>query len=104
MPVELEVNVDERLPAAIEAAAYFVVAEALTNVAKHAGAEVARVRVDRRADRLTIEIADDGRGDADPEGGGLDGLRSRVEALDGRMEVHSPPGAGTLVRVELPCA
>ena len=104
VPVELDVRVEERLPAAIEAASYFVVAEALTNVAKHSEADVARVRVDRQADRLTIDVADDGRGGADPEGGGLDGLRSRVEALDGRMAVHSPPGSGTLVRVELPCA
>ena len=104
-PVEvaLEVDLDGRLPAATEAAAYFVTVEALTNVAKHSGAAKARVRIGRRADTLRVEIADDGEGGADPEGAGLTGLRQRVEALDGRLAVQS--GAlGTTIRAELPCA
>jgi signal transduction histidine kinase len=104
-PVEvaLDVDLDERLPAATEAAAYFVTVEALTNVAKHSGAQHARVRIGRRADTLRVEIADDGEGGADPGGAGLTGLRQRVEALDGRLAVLSGE-LGTTIKAELPCA
>jgi signal transduction histidine kinase len=104
-PVEVALDVDlqDRLPAATEAAAYFVTVEALTNVAKHSGAANARVRIGRRADILRVEIADDGDGGADPDGAGLTGLRQRVEALDGRLAVQSGD-LGTTIRAELPCA
>ena len=104
-PVEvaLDVELDGRLPAATEAAAYFVTVEALTNVAKHSGAAHARVRIARNAGKLRVEIADDGDGGADPAGAGLTGLRQRVEALDGRLAVQSGD-LGTTIRAELPCA
>jgi signal transduction histidine kinase len=89
---------------AIEAAAYFVTAEALTNMAKHACAERAFVHLSLGSDCLRVEIRDDGVGGADPAGSGLHGLCDRVEALDGRLEVDSPPGAGTSVTVLLPLA
>jgi signal transduction histidine kinase len=101
--VSLNVDVDGRLPAATEAAAYFVTVEALTNVAKHSGASQARVRIQHKADWLRVEISDDGDGGADPAGGGLTGLRQRVEALDGRLAVQSGE-LGTTIRAELPCA
>jgi signal transduction histidine kinase len=103
MPVTVDADPDQRPLPVVETAAYFVVAEALTNVAKHAGGAAATVRVYRAADQLVIEIADDGPGGADPGGGGLTGLRHRVEALDGTLSVTSPPGGGTTVRAELPC-
>ena len=88
---------------AIESAAYYVVAEALTNVAKYSGATSATIRVRRRDDVLVVEVADDGRGGAEAsEGSGLGGLKDRVEALDGTFVVESTPGAGTRVRAELP--
>ncbi len=104
-PVEvaLDVDLDDRLPAATEAAAYFVVVEALTNVAKHSGAEHCRVHVAHRRDRLRLEVTDDGGGGADPAGAGLTGLRQRVEALDGTLAVE-PAHPGTTIRAELPCA
>jgi signal transduction histidine kinase len=104
-PVEVALNVDVngRLPAATEAAAYFVTVEALTNVAKHSGASHARVRIQHKADWLRVEISDDGDGGADAEGSGLTGLRQRVEALDGRLAVQSGE-LGTTIRAELPCA
>ncbi|MFF2553368.1 sensor histidine kinase [Nocardia sp. NPDC058058] len=93
-----------RRPAAVEAAAYFVIAEALTNATKHSRAEHVSVTLGGSADALTVEIADDGVGDArDIEGGGLAGIRRRAEALDGRMLLSSPAGGPTVVRVELPC-
>ncbi len=89
----------------VESAAYYVVAEALTNVLKYSEATSATVRVLTRDDRLTVEISDDGRGGALPaNGSGLGGLKDRVEALDGIFEVDSPPGRGTCVRAELPLA
>ena len=104
-PVEvaLNVDVDGRLPAATEAAAYFVTVEALTNVAKHSGASQAHVRIQHKADWLRVEISDDGDGGADANGSGLTGLRQRVEALDGRLAVQSGE-LGTTIRAELPCA
>jgi PAS domain S-box-containing protein len=104
-PVEVEIDADlpERLPGSIEAAAYYVVAEALTNVAKYAGASCALVRVTREDGRAVIEVSDDGVGGADAgRGSGLRGLSDRVEALGGRLEVESPPGSGTRLRAEIP--
>ena len=103
IPVELDVQTGERPAAAVEAAAYFVVAEALTNANKHSGATKATVRVLRNGAVLRVSVADDGAGGADREGTGLRGLRRRVEALDGVMADASPPGGGTVVAVELPC-
>ena len=105
LPVDLCEMPPERLPAPVEAAAYFVVAESLTNVARYAGAHRATVRIAREDGFAVIEVADDGVGGADPASGtGLRGLADRIAALDGRLEVHSPPGAGTLVRANIPCA
>jgi signal transduction histidine kinase len=88
----------------VELAAWFVASEALTNVAKYARATVAQVRVTCERSMLVVEIADDGAGGADPAAGsGLRGLADRVDALDGRLTVVSPPGEGTFVRAELPC-
>jgi len=103
IPVEVDANVPWRTLPVIETAAYFVVAEGLTNVAKHAPEASARVTLDLDTRRLLVVIADDGPGGADPDGGGLTGLRHRVEALDGRLTVTSPPGGGTTIRAELPC-
>ena len=104
IPVTVDADPDRRPLPVVETAAYFVAAEALTNVAKHAGGAAARVRVFRAGEDLVVEVADEGPGGADPDGGGLTGLRHRVEALDGTLEVTSPPGGGTTVRAELPCA
>jgi signal transduction histidine kinase len=103
IPVTVDADPDQRPLPVVETAAYFVVAEALTNVAKHAGGAAARVHVFRERDVLVLEISDDGPGGADPAGGGLTGLRHRVEALDGTLTVTSASGAGTIVRAELPC-
>ena len=96
---------DARFAAPVEATAYFSVAEALTNAARHAAAtrvEVAVIRVD---DSLRVEVRDDGRGGAGPaRGSGLRGLADRVAALDGGLTCVSPPGGGTVLRVEIPCA
>jgi signal transduction histidine kinase len=93
----------DRLPEPIEAAAYFVVAEALTNVAKYAHASQATVRISRRNGHAVVEVADDGIGGADPDrGSGLRGLADRVSALDGSMSLDSPAGAGTRLRAEIP--
>jgi signal transduction histidine kinase len=102
LPVELDVRLPERLPEPVEAAAYYVAAEALANVVKHAGAESACVRAHAYDRRAVIEIEDDGVGGADPLGSGLFGLRDRVETLDGSMWVQSARGRGTLVHAELP--
>jgi signal transduction histidine kinase len=94
----------ERLPQRVEVAAYFVIAEALANVAKHANATGAIVRVTAADGRVCAEVSDNGVGGATLEhGSGLRGLADRVEALDGRLTVLSPPGAGTTLRAELPC-
>jgi signal transduction histidine kinase len=104
IPVTVTADVPERPAAAIETAAYFVAAEALTNAAKHAGASRIEVRITRRPKSLVLEVADDGRGGADPGGSGLTGLRRRLEALDGSLLVVSPSDGGTTLRAELPCA
>jgi signal transduction histidine kinase len=104
LPVELRADVDGRLPAALEVAAYYVIAESLTNVAKHAQATSAQVVVVQERDELVLEIVDDGIGGADSERGtGLRGLADRVESLDGRLRVWTPLGGGTRVRAEIPC-
>jgi signal transduction histidine kinase len=95
----------ERLTPAVERAAYFVVVEALANVAKHSGATSCAVRLLRGPSRLAIEVHDDGPGGATvAPGGGLAGLRDRVAALDGTLELSSPAGGPTMIRVELPIA
>jgi signal transduction histidine kinase len=105
LPVELERVHDGRLPLPVEAAAYFVVAESLTNVAKYAAADQATVRILREDGYAVVEIEDNGIGGADPSAGsGLRGLGDRVHALDGKLEVRSPRGEGTLVRAKIPCA
>jgi signal transduction histidine kinase len=105
LPVTVQGLTDERLGDAVEAGAYFVVAESITNAVKHSGASGIDVRVERRPAALRIEIADDGRGGADPaRGTGLRGLADRVEALGGRFAVADRPGGGTIVAVELPVA
>jgi Histidine kinase-, DNA gyrase B-, and HSP90-like ATPase len=94
----------DRLPEAVEAAAYYVVAEALTNVAKYAGATAARVHVELTDASAVIEVSDDGVGGADAaDGTGLRGLADRVEALGGSLDVQSPPGGGTIVQAAIPC-
>ncbi|HTZ24592.1 MAG TPA: sensor domain-containing protein [Streptosporangiaceae bacterium] len=103
VPVTVTVDVSRRPPASIEAIAYFVVAEALTNVAKHSRAAAAQVRVERHGDTLGIVIRDNGTGGADPAGRGLSGLADRVAGVDGGLSIDSPPGGGTLIKVELPC-
>ena len=104
MAVTVDVFDDGRPPPVVETAAYFVVAEALTNVAKHAGGAAATVVVTRDSERLVVEVTDEGPGGADPQGGGLEGLRHRVEAIDGTLRVTSPAGGPTMIRAELPCA
>ncbi len=104
IPVELDVDVAVRPPAAVESAAYFVVNEALVNVARHANATRAVVSIARAGNRLVIEVRDNGQGGADPTAGtGLAGLRDRVAGMGGSMYVISPPGGPTTISVELPC-
>jgi signal transduction histidine kinase len=104
LPVHLAYEVDEP-PASrqVETAAYFVVSEAVTNVVKHSGATRIAVTVRREGRTLTVRVEDDGVGGADPAGGGLTGLASRVAALDGRFRVGSPAGGPTVITAELPC-
>ena len=104
MSIKLDVPDDERLPEPVESAAYYVVAEALANVAKYASAAAVSVTVERLNGSTIIEVADDGVGGADPAGGsGLRGLSDRVEALGGTLAVESAPGRGTRLRAEIPC-
>ncbi|MDT7640349.1 MAG: hypothetical protein QOC83_4637, partial [Pseudonocardiales bacterium] len=106
VPVELAVGVEGRLPEQVEIAAYYAVSEALTNAAKHAAASLVQVQADiveaEGADLLRVEVRDDGRGGAMARGTGLLGVKDRVEALGGRVVLHSPPGSGTTLRLELP--
>jgi signal transduction histidine kinase len=103
LPVNVSASVEGRFAPAVEAAVYFVVMEALTNVAKYASASTAEVTVEQVDGHVVIGVQDDGIGGADPAAGsGLSGLADRVTALGGRLEVESPPGGGTVVRAELP--
>jgi signal transduction histidine kinase len=103
LPVEVVTLPDERLPPAVEAAAYFVVAESLTNVVKYARATHAEVRVSTEHEWALIDVTDDGVGGADPAGGtGLRGLADRLAALDGRLEIESVAGRGTSIRARVP--
>ncbi|MFI7492377.1 histidine kinase [Micromonospora echinaurantiaca] len=104
IPVTVHAELGQPLPETIETTAYYVVSEALGNVARHARAGRAEVRLTRTGDQLVVEVHDDGRGDADPaRGTGLTGLSDRVAAAGGRLLLASPAGGPTLVRVELPC-
>jgi signal transduction histidine kinase len=104
VPVTVDVRLGERLPEAVDPTAYFVVVEALANVAKHSNATRARVVAHRANGRLMVEVEDNGAGGANPtRGTGLTGLGERLAALDGRLTVISPPGGGTCVRAEIPC-
>jgi signal transduction histidine kinase len=105
VPTSVRFESEERLPAPVELAGYFVACEALANVAKYAQATRATVRVSRRDGLAVVEISDDGVGGADESAGtGLQGLADRVAALDGTLRILSPPGGGTVVTAELPCA
>jgi signal transduction histidine kinase len=99
----IDADTHRSLAPAVESAAYFVIAEALTNTAKHADAERSWVAMSDEHRALAVLVGDDGTGGADAEGLGLAGLRARVEALDGSLHVESPPGGGTVVEVRLPC-
>jgi len=104
VPVDVDIVLPGRLSPAAETTAYFVVSEALTNVARHSGAARARVHGRTGADQLIVEVRDDGRGGAQAtDGSGLSGLTDRVAAAGGKLILSSPPGGPTLVRVELPC-
>jgi PAS domain S-box-containing protein len=104
IPVEFDRLPDDRLPPPVEAAAFYVVSEALANVAKYAEASSVSVSVAQEDGYAVVEVADDGVGGADPTGGsGLRGLSDRVAALEGRLAIVSPPGAGTRIRAEIPC-
>jgi signal transduction histidine kinase len=103
VPVELDVDVQARLPEPVEVAAYYVVSEALANTAKHAQASVAHVDVRADDGSLHLSVRDDGVGGATPgRGSGLIGLTDRVEALGGTITLHSPVGQGTSLQVDLP--
>ncbi|MBB5478038.1 sensor histidine kinase [Micromonospora parathelypteridis] len=102
LAVEVRGDPDDRYPPAVESAAYFVIAEGLANAGKHADARSCVVTLARTADTVTVTLADDGQGGADPSGSGLDGLRRRVEALDGQLTITSPPGGPTVLSAELP--
>jgi len=103
LPVELLVEPGRRAPKPVELAAYYLVSEALTNILKHSNATSAGVSVARRGSQLVVEVTDDGAGGAGPvTGSGLRGLTDRIEALGGRLELSSPPGAGTTLRAEIP--
>jgi signal transduction histidine kinase len=104
VPCEIDADVTDRYAASVEASVYFVVAEALTNIAKHSGAGHATVRLRRRDDLLCVEITDDGRGGAHAQGGsGLTGIRRRIEAHDGTFALDSPAGGPTRLTVSVPC-
>lgn len=104
VPVRIELADLGALPATVEAVAYYVIAEALTNVTKHAAATRAALRIERDGDVLSIEVTDDGRGGADEaRGTGISGIRRRVAALDGTVRLDSPPGGPTSLTVRMPC-
>jgi signal transduction histidine kinase len=103
VPVELDLRIEQRLPEHVEVAAYYVVSEALTNAAKHAHASVVQVELDAPDAIARLAIRDDGVGGADPrQGSGLVGVRDRIEALGGTLELTSPTGSGTSLLIEIP--
>src|SRR5262249_47781930 len=103
VPIDLKVDFVGRYHPTLESTVYYVMAEALTNAAKHARASVVSVRGGRRDSAIELEISDDGVGGADPRGGsGLIGLRDRVDTLGGTISFTSPAGAGTTIRMQLP--
>jgi signal transduction histidine kinase len=104
VPVTVQVDVADRPSATVEAVAYFVVAESLTNVAKHSGAATSSVRVRSENNMLRVVVRDDGHGGAVATGAGLAGLADRVQAVDGRLSINSPAGGPTIIDVEIPCA
>jgi signal transduction histidine kinase len=103
IPATATVELPRTLPAPLETAAWFVVSEALANAGKHSAATRATVLLTQRGENLQVEVVDDGRGGADAAGAGLKGLAQRVAALDGTLEVNSPPGGPTVIRASLPC-
>lgn len=104
VPIRVEVDLPERLPDAVESTAYFIVAEALTNIARHSGATEGSVRARRAGERLLLDIEDNGHGGAQATpGGGLAGLADRVAAFEGTLSVESPEGGPTRIHAELPC-
>jgi signal transduction histidine kinase len=104
VPVSVDVELAERPPVAVETAAYFVAAESLANALKHAQASRIDIDVHKREQALVVRVLDDGRGGVSEDGGGLHGLRQRVEALDGSLRVASPEGGPTVIEAVLPCA
>jgi signal transduction histidine kinase len=103
VPVELSIDIPGRVPEPLEIAAYYIVSEAITNTAKHSGASVIDVAVATNGREVSLTVSDDGVGGADPErGSGLVGLRDRVEALGGTLEISSPPGRGTTLAMRMP--
>jgi signal transduction histidine kinase len=105
VPVEVDAELENRLSAPVESAAYFAVAEALTNVIKHAAARHAWITLRRYGDSLRVSVRDDGVGGADPDGGtGLHGIERRLSAFDGTLAIESPPGGPTELVMVLPCA
>jgi signal transduction histidine kinase len=105
IPVRLDVELRERPPASVEATAYFIVAEALANAAKHARAHAIDVRVRLIGDKLQVDVADDGVGGAEERpGGGIAGLADRASSVEGSLSITSPAGGPTIIAAELPCA
>jgi len=103
IPAKVVAVPDGRLPAPVEAAAYFLVAEALTNAARYSEASTVEVCAEQRDGALRVTVTDDGRGEADLLGSGLGGIADRVAAVDGTLSVRSPAGRGTVVKAEIPC-
>ena len=104
VPVSVDVELAERPPAAVETAAYFVAAEGLANALKHAQASRIDIDAHKRENAVVVRVLDDGRGGVSEDGGGLHGLRQRVEALDGSLRIASPEGGPTVIEAVLPCA
>ena len=105
VPVHVDIRIDERLPSVVEATAYFIVAEALTNVTRHADAQSAVVCLARNNGHLDVEVCDDGTGGADgSRGSGLMGMADRLDALSGSLTIDSPVGGGTRLKAVIPCA
>ena len=104
IPAGVDLDIPDKLPDSVENATWFVISESLANAAKHSGAKHVLIAVGAAGDKLTVEVTDDGGGGADASGGGLTGLRRRVEALDGTLRVTSPAGGPTTIGAEFPCA